>query len=743
MVVSSVGYAQQEVKIGNQSSVTIRLQSTLQEMQQVVVVGYGTQRKATLTGSVSTVKGSDVIKSPTTNVSNSLAGRLPGLVAVNRGGEPGYDGSTLRIRGVNTFGDASPLIVVDGVPGRSLERIDPSTIESISVLKDASAAIYGAQAANGVILVTTKRGRAGKPTVTASYNQGFGRPTMLPKMANATEYATLLNEVDEYSNRPARFSQEALTKFSNGSDPWGHPNTDWFKAVLRPWSGQNYANVSVSGGSENMKYFVSLSSRTQEGYYYNSGVKYNQYDFRSNLDGNINKYISLGVDLSGRMEDRNFPTRSAGSIFRMVMRGKPNLPAYWPNGMPGPDIEYGDNPVVVSTKATGYDRDKRYVLNTNLRLNVKVPWVEGLSFTGNAAIDKSIRFNKTFQTPWYLYSWDGQTRDANGEPVLAKGKKGFESPALNQSMEDNRGLLLNGLLNYERTFASVHSTKFLLGVEKITGGGDNFSAYRRNFISSSLDQLFVGAADQFLTNSGSGFSNARLNYFGRVNYAYNNKYLAEFVWRYQGSYLFDKANRFGFFPGVSLGYVVSEENFWKNSVPAVNYFKLRGSWGQTGYDNVYFNNVLQEYAFLATYGLGGNGQAFVTNSGGTLNSTLYETGVPNANTTWEKAIQRNIGFDAQLFQNKISITADYFSNLRSDILARRNASVPNSTGITLPPENIGKTANKGFDFSITYSSKINNDLSYQVGLNGGYATKKDCIWTTLPFFLSPFYQDVH
>jgi TonB-linked SusC/RagA family outer membrane protein len=639
---------------------------------------------------------------------------------------------------VNTFGDASPLIVVDGVPGRSLERIDPSTIESISVLKDASAAIYGAQAANGVILVTTKRGRAGKPTVTASYNQGFGRPTMLPKMANATEYATLLNEVDEYSNRPARFSQEALTKFSNGSDPWGHPNTDWFKAVLRPWSGQNYANVSVSGGSENMKYFVSLSSRTQEGYYYNSGVKYNQYDFRSNLDGNINKYISLGVDLSGRMEDRNFPTRSAGSIFRMVMRGKPNLPAYWPNGMPGPDIEYGDNPVVVSTKATGYDRDKRYVLNTNLRLNVKVPWVEGLSFTGNAAIDKSIRFNKTFQTPWYLYSWDGQTRDANGEPVLAKGKKGFESPALNQSMEDNRGLLLNGLLNYERTFASVHSTKFLLGVEKITGGGDNFSAYRRNFISSSLDQLFVGAADQFLTNSGSGFSNARLNYFGRVNYAYKNKYLAEFVWRYQGSYLFDKPNRFGFFPGVSLGYVVSEENFWKNSVPAVNYFKLRGSWGQTGYDNVYFNNVLQEYAFLATYGLGGNGQAFVTNSGGTLNSTLYETGVPNANTTWEKAIQRNIGFDAQLFQNKISITADYFSNLRSDILARRNASVPNSTGITLPPENIGKTANNGFDFSITYSSKINNDLSYQVGLNGGYAKNKIVFWDEAPG--APAYQ---
>jgi TonB-dependent SusC/RagA subfamily outer membrane receptor len=210
------------------------MQSALQEMEQVVVVGYGTQRKATLTGSVSTVKGSDVMKSPSVNVSNSLAGRLPGLVAVNRSGEPGYDGSTLRIRGVNTFGDASPLIVVDGVPGRSLERIDPSTIESISVLKDASAAIYGAQAANGVILITTKRGRSGKPTVTASFNQGYGRPTMLPKMADATEYATLLNEVDLYANRPARFTQDNFTKFANGSDPWGHPNTDWFKQCCAP-----------------------------------------------------------------------------------------------------------------------------------------------------------------------------------------------------------------------------------------------------------------------------------------------------------------------------------------------------------------------------------------------------------------------------------------------------------------------------------------------------------------------------
>lgn len=731
LLISHVGFKDQEVVLKRGQSLAITISNSVNELDEVVVIGYGTQKKATLTGSVSTVKGGEVLKSPAINVSNSLAGRLPGLIAVNTSGEPGYDGATLRIRGLNTFGDPSPLIVVDGIPGRSLERIDPSTIENISVLKDASAAIYGAQAANGVILVTTKRGKIGKPTVNASFNQGYGRPTMLPKMADAVEYATMLNEIDLYANRPARFSQDDIIKFKDGSDQWGHPNTNWFKEVLKPWSIQNYGNVSVSGGSENVKYFLSLSSRTQNGYYYNSGTKYNQYDFRSNVDANINKYISLSVDLSGRMEDRNFPIRSAGNIFRMVMRGKPNLPAYWPNGLPGPDIEYGDNPVVVSTKATGYDRDKRYVLNSNLKLNVKIPWVEGLSIAGNAAIDKSFRFDKTFRTPWYLYSWDGQTRDANDQPVLVKGKKGFDSPELNESMEDNRNILLNGLLNYERTFAELHAVKFLFGVEKITGAGDNFSAYRRNYISSSLDQLFAGAVDQYLANNGSGFSTSRLNYFGRVNYAFANKYLAEFVWRYQGSYIFDKVNRFGFFPGLSLGYVISEENFWKKSLYSINYFKLRASWGQTGYDQVYFNNVLQEYAYLTTYGLGGPGQAFIDNSGADLNSTLFESGVANTNTTWETAIQRNIGFDAQLFNNKLSITADYFNNLRSNILWRRSASVPSSTGMTLPPENIGKSGNKGFDFSITYSNKT-KELSYQLGINGGYAKNRIIFWDETP-----------
>lgn len=727
LVVSSIGYGTQEVRTGNRSNFNVQLQSTTQEMQQVVVIGYGTQKKATLTGAVSTVKGSDVVKSPVMNVSNSLSGRLPGLVTVTPSGEPGADGSILRIRGVNTLGNNNPLIVVDGIPGRSLERIDPSTIESISVLKDASAAIYGAQAANGVILVTTKRGKTGKPTITASFNQGYGRPTVLPKMADAATYATMLNEINEYAGRAPKFTPEDIKKYQDGSDPWGYPNTDWFKEVLRPWSGQNYSNVSINGGAESIKYFVSLSSRTQEGYYYNSGTKYNQYDFRSNLDATVSKNISLTFDVAGRMEDRNFPTRSAGSIFRMVMRGKPNEIAYWPNGLPGPDIEYGDNPVVVSTKATGYDHNKTYVLNSNAKINVKIPWVEGLLFTGNAAIDKNFNFRKLWQTPWFLYSWNGVDRGADGNPVLQKSQKGFSSPALSESMQDNQNILLNGLLNYETKFLADHNIKFLVGAERITGRGDNFSAYRRNFISPLLDQMFAGAQDQYLTNNGSAYNQARLNYFGRVNYNYKEKYLAEFVWRYQGSYIFHESQRFGFFPGISLGYRISDEDFWKESLGFINTFKLRASWGRTG------NDQIPEWQYLSTYGFGGiraqpwNAPLpFVTN-GNVENTTLFETLVPNPNATWETADQGNIGFDATLLKNRLSITADYFNYKRSDILLARNASIPTTAGFTPPRENIAKVSNRGFDFGINYNNRA-GQLSYQIGLNGGYQKNRIDFW---------------
>jgi TonB-dependent starch-binding outer membrane protein SusC len=734
LVISFIGYKSQEIAVGNQTSLDINLEADLTTLNEVVVVGYGEQKRATLSGSVSVVSGSEIVKSPAINVSNSLAGRLPGLTAITTTSEPGNDAATLRIRGVATFGNADPLIVVDGIPSRSLDRIDPATIENISVLKDASAAIYGAQAANGVILVTTKRGKPGKPTVSASFNQGWGRPTRIPEMADAAEYVTLLNEISEYNGNAPLYTNDEIEKFRTGSDPWRYPNTDWFKETLKPWSGQTYGNVSLNGGSETMRYFISASHRTQDGFYYNSGTKYNQYDFRSNIDGDLGKYVTMGIGLLGRMEDRNYPMRGAGSIFRMVMRGKPNLPAYWPNGLPGPDIEYGDNPVVVSTKATGYDHNKTYVLNTNFRLTVKVPWVEGLSITGNAAVDKGYSFRKRWATPWYLYTWDGVSLDADGNPLVTRSQKGFDSPRLNQDFRDDQNILVNGLINYQSTIGGKHSINFLVGAEKIKGSIESLSAARRNFPSTAIDQMFAGALDQFLSNYGTASNSARLNYFGRVNYAFREKLLAEFVWRYQGSYIFERSSRFGFFPGVSLGYVISEEDFWKENVNAINYLKIRGSWGQTG------NDLIDPYQFLAVYNVPlsfYNLDPLSFNDGTALRLALQESVLSNKNTTWEVATQRNIGIDMDLFGSKVSVIADYFSNLRDDILWKRNASVPASAGVTLPRENIGKTKNNGFDFSIDYRNNV-GDISFNIGLNGGYAKSEILFWDEAPG--APEYQ---
>ncbi|MCX6237430.1 MAG: TonB-dependent receptor [Bacteroidia bacterium] len=728
---SFVGMIAIEIPIGQKSVINAVMKTETTGVEEVVVVGYGVQKKVTATGAVTSAKGADLQKSPTTNMSNSLLGRLPGLTSVSRSGEPGYDGSILRIRGTNTLGTGNEnnvLVVVDGVAGRGLERLSSADIESVTILKDASAAIYGSQAANGVILITTKRGAIGKPKVTIGLNTGVSQPTRVPDMANAAQYATMLNEVAYYKSynatthtysagRNTVYSVDDIKKYGDGSDPWGHPNTDWFGEVFNDWAGQNNQTASISGGTENMKYFLSLGAQYQNGIYKNSATNYKQYNFRTNIDGKINKYISLAFDVAGREEIRDYPTRSAGSIFRMLMRGKPNMPAYWPDGTPGPDIEYGDNPAVTTTAATGYDLGKTYVLESNLRTVIIIPWISGLSVTANASFDKTFLFHKKFETPWYLYTWDG-----NADHKVTKGKRGLDAPQLSEDMADGQSLNLNAYATYEKTIAEKHNIKLMAGAEKRSGKRDIFSAFRKNYISGAVDQLFAGASDQYMANDGSASQNAYMSYFGRVNYDLNKKYMIEFVGRYDGSYMFPASKRFGFFPGVSVGWRMSDEAFWKNNITLVNDFKLRGSWGQLG------NDRIAEYQYLTTYGYQ-SGRTYVFN--GNDNKLLLETKIPNPNVTWEVANEANVGFDALLFNNKVSVSADYFNNIRTQILIQRNASVPSSTGLTLPPENIGKVQNRGFEASIGYHGD-KGDFQYDVSVNGSYSKNKIIFWDETP-----------
>jgi TonB-dependent starch-binding outer membrane protein SusC len=724
LVISFIGYVTQEIPLAGKVIIDITMTPELTGLDEVVVVGYGTAKVTTITGSISAIKAESLRASSTTNFTNSFAGRLPGLVVVTRSGEPGNDNSTLRIRGSNTLGDNSPLIVVDGIANRSMQRLTSDDIESVTVLKDASAAIYGAQAANGVILITTKRGTMGKSKVNVTVNQGWTTPTVIPEMADASTYATMLNEIDVYAGRSMRYTPDQIQKFADGSDPWKYPNTDWYGATFKPSAMQQTANFSVTGGFESLKYFVSLGGNFQDAIYKNSATKYSQFNFRSNIDGKISKNITLSLDLAGRQENRNYPTRSASTIFAMIMRSYPTSPAFWPTGEEGPDIAEGLNPVAITTSQTGYDKDIRYIFESLLKLNITIPWISGLSITANGSVDKTIQNRKLWETPWYLYNWDGLTYDANNVPVLIKGKKGLPDPQLSQSLSDASRMTFNGLINYKRTFNEKHDFNFLVGSEMISGESSSFSAFRKYFVSTAVDQMFAGG-DLEKNNSGSGDVSARLNYFGRVNYAYGGKYLAEFVWRVDGSYIFPADKRFGFFPGVSLGWRVSEEDFWKNNLSIFNYFKLRASWGQTG------NDRIAAYQYLASYGYNSTTAGiYVFNNTGE-NKILSELRIPNPEVTWERANQSNVGFDAQMFDGKLSFSGDYFYNLRTDILWPRNASVPASTGLTLPRENIGKVANQGVEFTVGYTSNL-GQFKYDISLNGGYQKNHIVFWDETP-----------
>lgn len=740
---SYIGFKALVVPVAGKSVLNVDMEEDVASLDEVVVVGYGTQKRATISGSVSSVKGEELVKSPAVNLTNTLSGRVAGLFVQQTGAEPGYDDAGIRIRGTNTYNNTGALIVVDGIPDRDggLSRINPADIENISVLKDASAAIYGARAANGVILITTKRGKSGKPQITYSSNQGWAKPTMIPKVTNAAQYAEMRNELEVFNldktewgaataafnstgsyTRPdgtvrnAPYSPEDIELYRNGQDPWGHPDTDWFGETFRRGASQEKHTLQLTGGGENFNYFASLGYLKQDAYYKSSATGYEQYDIRVNLDAKISEGIKLSLGVLGREEFRHYPTQGAGDIFRMLTRGRPTEHAYWPNGLPGPDIEYGQNPVVITTSQTGYDNDKRDFFQSNATLDIEIPWIKGLALQTTAAIDKSFYNRKRWQTPWYLYTWDGSSVGADGLPDLARSQRGPAEPNLNQYTSNKLNILLSANATYQ---GSIGDNNFMIlaGVSKETTQYEGFEAYRRFFISPVIDDLFAGGDEQ-KNNWGSSDKAARLNYFGRVSYDFREKYLLEFLWRYDGSYLFPEETRYGFFPGFTAGWVVTKENFLSDldSDSFLNFLKIRGSWGQLGNDK-FDDSDFPANQYLATYGFG---KYVINNSEVT---TLSESKVPNTAITWEVATNINIGMDARLLQNKINLEFDWFLNKRTDILTTPSASLPALSGITPPRQNFGEVENKGFDFMLGYNGNI-GEFNYGISINGGYAKNK-------------------
>lgn len=706
ILISYTGYSAVEWKAGRNTAADIILQPDGRALNEVVVVGYGTQKKASLTGAVASVKGADLTKSSSVNVANAIAGRIPGVIANNRSGRPGDDGSNIIIRGFNSFGGGtSPLFVVDGIPDRDFSRINPADIETITVLKDASAAIYGVRSANGVVLVTTKRGKTGKPTIEYDGSYGLQQLTRLPEIVNAWQYMTYYNEIN-----PNTYAQADIDKYKAGNDP-NYTSTDWIREVFRPNAPQSAHSLAVRGGSESVKYFFSGQYLDQGSNFRNSIEDYKQFNIRSNIDARITKNLKVNLDLAARNELRYYPTYSVGSILHETRSIYPFIPVRWPNGSLSAGVSNGRNPVILSSGDPGYNNTKNYILNPTAGFDWQLPFItKGLSVSGYAALDINFRNQKIFTKPWNAYSYNKSTDTYANQ---------YGSTAITSATQDNRTTIAQTMflkLGYERQFG-LHGIQAFVGYEQNSSDYSQTYAYRKNLLSTQVDQIFTGGAEGQI-GTGSAAQDGRLSYLGRAAYNYDNKYLAEFSFRQNGSFNFPPGKRWGFFPAASLGWRISEEKFFKDNIRFIDQFKLRASWGLMG------NDAVAQYLFLTRYQVVSN-MNYYTYFGDNyaLATSLQLSSTPNPNITWEVQDTRNLGIDLSLLKGRLAITADYFRYLRKNILAQRNASIPLYTGMALPPENIGKSLNRGFDLSVQYNDHL-GDLQYFIGANLTYAKSK-------------------
>lgn len=704
LVFSYIGMQPLERQVTASGIMTIELKQDQSTLSDVVVVGYGTQKKVEVTGSVSTVRGAVLRRSPAVNLSNALAGNLTGIIANNRSGEPGNDGSSILVRGASTLNDNSPLIVIDGVPDRgNIGRLDPNDIESVTILKDGVGAIYGARAANGVILVTTRRGSKGRPTVDYTFNQGWVKLTRTVEMVDAATYAGLQNEMLRNEGRAEQFSDADIEKFRNGSDPLNYPNTDWLKATLRPSSLQSRHNVSVSGGTETTKYFLSAGAANQGSMYRYSGTGFKQYNFRSNVDVNITDNLRLYLDLAGRQEN-GINNIFGGSLFSDIIR---NAPIFAPRNPDGTirEVLFARTPLLMTSNEPGYNKSSNEVFNSTIGLHYELPFLKGLYAEGYASVDKTTHFGKFWQQPYTVYDWDEASGTSSPRQIGTVSK-----PSLSESISRSSSLLLNARVGYRKQIG-VHNVGGFLMYEQQEVHSNALSGSRVNFLGSSIDELFAGSTNpNDRNNSGSSNQSARQSYLARVNYDFDGKYLFTFNFRADGSVIFPRGRRFGYFPGVSAGWVISREKFFEGLTPVVNLLKIRGSYAKLGNDRV------PGFQYMATYGIGGG----LTFGNGVELPSLYQNVVPNPLITWEVDNGYNFGLEGGLWQNKLEFELDVFRNKRSQILFSRNLAIPTYAGLSLPSENIGKVDRRGIELRLNHNNTV-GEFSYQVGGNISYA----------------------
>ena len=682
LVFSYIGFLLQEVPVNNRSQINVTLQADVKSLGEVVVVGYGTQKKVNLTGAVSTIQGETIAERTFSNSSKALQGLTPGLTIIDRGGAPGQDGATINIRGVGTLGNASPLILVDNVPVTSIDDIMPNDIASVSVLKDAaSAAIYGARAANGVILITTKRGNKDKLTVNYNAYIATQVPTRLPEGVGIGDYMNIINESYRNVGQPDKYSADYIQKTLSGEDPNKYPTTDWLGLIFNPAPQTNHA-LSLSGGSDKSAFLLSLNYLNQDGIVKNVNAK--RYSIRLNNDFTLSKRLKIGTDLSFNRRANTTPYLVDDVYWTLYSDLAPTVVAQYPDGSYG--LGSSNKSPVAAAERSGYRNFNRNNLIINLTGSYRI--LNGLSVNANYSANLYQDETKNYANSYTFLDYFSKRQ-------LFKWNNSLYEENANLS-EINKRLSLD----YVGTFGK-HDLSAILGFQQTVRTEKRLSGSRSMFYANDLQELPLG--DPTTRDNGSSTNEWSLqSVFGRINYSLAAKYLLEANFRYDGSSRFAEGRRYGLFPSFSAGWRISEEPFMK-SLSAVSNLKLRASWGQLG------NQDIGLYQYFQTIGLQEN-YAF---GGGLVNGAAVNT-LANRNISWETSTVTNLGLDADFFNGKLGFTAEVFTKQTRNILLLLD--IPYTVGLNAPTQNAGVVDNNGYELSASYRNR-RKDFTYSVNAN--------------------------
>lgn len=695
-----VGFQKKSVTVGQNNSITVIMEVEASVGNEIVVVGYGTQKRENVTAAISTIQAKDIVTTTSSSLSQNLQGKIPGLQIRHQNGEPGSFSSSISIRG---FGD--PLYVIDGIvrDGRiEFNQLNPNDIESISILKDASAAIYGMNAANGVILVTTKKGITGKPVFNYSGVLGVQQPTNIPKMATAAQYLEMYDNAIYFRSGTHSITPEELDKWKAGGP--GYESTDWYDETFKKNALQQQHDFSVRGGSDKAKYFVSLGHFNEGGLFKSNDINYKRYNFRSNLTVKLTDDLTADVLLSGRYSNREYP---GGDGFIWIYKGSvishPNEQPYI-NGDPQypANIYIQQNPVLMAQeKYAGYTRNEDKSFRSSAVLTYEAPFLKGLEAKGTVAYDSYNMFNKNVWKNYKVYNQDLTSQVIN-------------PPRIANAIDDVNRLVFQGQLSYNHTFGIGHNID-ITAVAEQNKYNKKHSFLKREYAFFTTDVVDYASGKQ--TNEGSEDEQATLAYIGRVNYNYLGKYMASYSFRYDGSYRYAPGKRWAFFPTVSAGWRISEEGFIKNNLGFVDNLKLRASYGAIG------ENVGDPFQHVLGFSPNTNQGAEFEN--GSFVGGLIAPGVINPNFTWVKSKILDFGAELSIFKGLLSIEADYYQRAKTGKLKTRQGGLPNTFGGNMPVENLEDELTKGFDFVISHQNTINK-FHYGVSFNMNLART---MWT--------------